>query len=115
MARIVGRIRVMDGVEALEARRRRALIIALEYLLQKSRELVPHQEGVLELSGRVVVADDGSQGAVTYDTPYAVRQHEDLTLRHDPGRQAKYLEEPLYREAETMRRLIHRELSRVTR
>jgi hypothetical protein len=31
----------------------------------------------------------------SYDTPYAVRQHEDLTYRHAPGRTAKYLERPL--------------------
>jgi hypothetical protein len=29
---------------------------------------------------------------VFYDTPYAVRQHEDVRLDHDPGRRAKWLE-----------------------
>jgi hypothetical protein len=32
---------------------------------------------------------------VSYDTPYAVRQHEELQWRHAPGRTAKYLENSL--------------------
>jgi len=39
--------------------------------------------------GQVVV------GEVSYNTVYAARQHEDLTFRHLPGKQAKYLEQPL--------------------
>jgi len=39
--------------------------------------------------GQVVV------GEVSYNTPYALRQHEDLTFKHLPGKQAKYLEQPL--------------------
>src|SRR3546814_6588653 len=33
------------------------------------------------------------KGAVSYDTHYAVKQHEDQTLRHDEGRRAKRSEE----------------------
>ena len=29
---------------------------------------------------------------MSYDTPYAVRQHEDTRLRHTNGRRAKWLE-----------------------
>jgi hypothetical protein len=43
---------------------------------------------------------------VSYDTVYAVRQHEELTWRHDPGRQAKYLEQPYNTERPTMLALI---------
>lgn len=37
---------------------------------------------------------------VTYKAPYALRQHEDLTLEHPNGGQAKFLETPmrLYRK-----------------
>jgi len=52
---------------------------------------------------------------VSYDTPYAVRQHEDLTLRHDPGRQAKYLEEPMQTERGTMLDLVATEIRRSLR
>ena len=34
----------------------------------------------------------GTTFAVSYDTPYAVRQHEEVTWNHDAGRKAKYLE-----------------------
>lgn len=39
------------------------------------------------------VTVEGLTAAVSYDTPYAVRQHEDLTYRHAPGRTAKFLEQ----------------------
>lgn len=62
-----------------------------EHVLKLSRDIVPLEEGTLERSG--MVSDDGKGTvAVSYDTPYAVRQHEDLDLHHDPGRSAKYLE-----------------------
>lgn len=38
---------------------------------------------------------DDLTSAVSSDLPYAVRQHEDLSLRHDDG-QAKYLESAVY-------------------
>lgn len=66
---------------------------AAELILAASRDLVPLEEGTLERSGRVTT-DGVSRVAISYDTPYAVRQHEDLTLRHTGGRSAKYLERP---------------------
>lgn len=67
------------------------LKLAGEHVLQLSRQKVPLEEGTLERSGEV--SDDGALTvAVSYDTPYAVRQHEDMTLRHAAGRSAKYLE-----------------------
>ncbi|MUL39631.1 hypothetical protein FZ103_00285 [Streptomonospora sp. PA3] len=64
----------------------------LEYLLGESDRLVPLEEGTLQRSG--TTDQDGLSGTVSYDTVYAARQHEELTWRHDPGRQAKYLEQP---------------------
>lgn len=77
---------------------------ALEHLLSESRRIVPLDEGTLERSGRVV--RDGLTGAVTYDTVYARRQHEELSWKHLPGRSAKYLEIPMNRERDTMLRLM---------
>ena len=51
-------------------------------------------------------------GAVSYDTPYAVRQHEDLTLRHDAGRKAKYLEDPMNEERQVIAGLIAAQIRR---
>lgn len=70
------------------------LELAAEHLLQVSSTLVPHEEGDLERSGEVSTDPNAEAAAVSFDRPYAVRQHEDMNLRHDNGRQAKYLEQP---------------------
>lgn len=76
----------------------------LEHTLGKAKELVPLEEGTLERTGRVDV--DGLNGAISFDTVYAVRQHEELTWKHLPGRQAKYLEQPMNTEREVMLQLM---------
>ncbi|MFE3449626.1 hypothetical protein ACFXJ8_11890 [Nonomuraea sp. NPDC059194] len=48
----------------------KGLKVAMEHLLQKSREVVPHEEGDLERSGTPSVDEGGLRGAVSYDTPY---------------------------------------------
>ena len=80
--------------------------LAAEHLLQVSSGLAPHEEGDLERSGEVFSERRSGTVAVSFDRPYAVRQHEDMTLRHDEGRQAKYLEEPMGTEKPTMLALI---------
>ncbi|GGW41354.1 minor capsid protein [Streptomyces xantholiticus] len=77
---------------------------ALEHTLSVSNQQVPLEEGTLERSGRVDV--DGLEGSISYDTVYAVRQHEELTWRHLPGRKAKYLEDPMASERAVMLRLM---------
>lgn len=76
----------------------------LEHVLFESRKIVPLDEGTLERSGRVIV--NGLEGAVSYDTVYARRQHEELTWKHKPGRVAKYLEIPMNRERDVVLRLM---------
>jgi len=69
--------------------------LAGEHILQVSNQHVPLLEGTLERSGKVSEPQvDGGDvvGAVSYDTLYAVAQHEDLTFHHSEGRTAKYLE-----------------------
>ncbi|WP_218004735.1 minor capsid protein [Microtetraspora niveoalba] len=93
----------------------RGLRLAAEHLLKVSRDLVPHEEGTLERSGVASVDEGELRAAVSYDAPYAVRQHEDLTLKHDEGRQAKYLEEPMDTERQTMLDLVAAEVRRSLR
>jgi hypothetical protein len=69
-----------------------AVLVVCEYLLTESNAQVPLDEGVLERSGVATVDEAALKGAVSYDTPYAVRQHEDMSFRHAPGRNAKFLE-----------------------
>jgi hypothetical protein len=82
----------------------------LEHVLAESGKIVPLEEGTLERSGRVV--RDGLNGAVSYDTVYARRQHEELTWKHLPGRSAKYLEIPMNRERDVVLRLMQVSLRR---
>lgn len=82
----------------------------LEHVLAESKKIVPLDEGTLERSGRVDV--DGLNGAISYDTVYARRQHEELTWKHLPGRSAKYLEIPMNRERDVVLRLMAVDLRR---
>lgn len=88
-------------VAGLERRARAALVDAGEFLLEEANRTAPIEEGTLIGSGAVTAAREGLVVAVSYDTPYAVRQHEDTRLRHDPGRRARWL-------AYTFREQAHR-------
>lgn len=90
----------------------KGLIVGGEHLLGASRDLVPIDEGTLERSGTVSSDIRTLQAAVSYDTPYAVEQHENLFIRHAPGRQAKYLEQPMVTEVKVIRALVKRTVKR---
>ncbi len=79
-----------------------------QLVLQRSTDVVPHEYGDLEDSGRVRLDPRKSSinAIVSYDTPYAVEQHENLHFRHNHGRQAKYLEKPLNGSGRDVRKLI---------
>ncbi|GAA5056451.1 hypothetical protein [Streptomyces similanensis] len=100
---------------ALRAAAARGVRLGTEHLLEVSNQRVPIEEGTLERSG-VATVDEGSlTGAVSYDTPYAVRQHEDMSLRHDAGREAKWLEKAARSEADTVGRIIDAQVRRALR
>ena len=81
---------------AVRAAAEQGLQDATEALLEQSNRSVPIEEATLARSG--TASRDGLHGVVSYDTPYAARQHEDTRLRHDPGRRAKWLELTLHEE-----------------
>lgn len=70
-------------------------------VMGESKRLVPVDTGALKGSGYVAPPQvDGGRLVVEmgYGGPaaqYAVRQHEDLSLNHPDGGQAKFLEQPL--------------------
>ncbi len=101
--------------KAVRAAAIRGITLAAEHLLGESRQLVPLEEGTLERSGTVVVDEQKLRATVVYDTPYAVRQHEELDYQHAPGRQAKYLEQPMNTEKATMQALIAAQIRRAMR
>jgi len=86
------------------------LTMATEHLLKVSRDQVPLEEGNLERSGRADVDAASMRGSVSYGSgvsaDYAVIQHERLDLHHDSGRNAKYLENAVNSEQQTMAALI---------
>lgn len=93
----------------------RGLLLGAEHILGESDKLVPLDEATLARSGTASVDAGTLTAAVSYDTPYAVRQHEDLTYQHLPGRIAKYLELPADSEASTALELVAAEIRRALR
>ncbi|GAA5046564.1 hypothetical protein HNP84_009748 [Thermocatellispora tengchongensis] len=91
----------------------RGLRLATEHVLAVSNQRVPHDEGTLERSGTAVVDETNLRGIVSYDTPYAVAQHETLDYQHKPGRTAKFLELAVREEAEVVKLLIAKQLRQV--
>lgn len=85
-----------------------------ELLLQQSREGVPLDEGTLERSGVASVDPRILTAAVSYDTPYAVVQHENMGFHHPGGRTAKYLERPWAASARWALPLIQKQVRKVT-
>lgn len=72
---------------------KRGLLLGAEHILAGAVAIVPIDEDALARSG-VASVNDINQAAISFDTPYAVIQHEAMDFRHAPGRQAKYLEVP---------------------
>ena len=88
------------------------LLIGGEIVLGTSNEQVPHEEGDLMRTGAVSADDGGSRPkvAISYrDVAYrgqAVQQHEDMSLKHDSGRNAKFLERALASNRDTVREAV---------
>ncbi|WP_405659732.1 hypothetical protein [Streptomyces sp. RK9] len=104
-----------NGDTALRATREgavRGLLLGAEHVLAEARKLVPLDEGTLERSGTVSVDEQDLTAAVAFDTPYAVRMHEELSYRHAPGRSAKYLEGPMTAEAQVVAVILAAQIRR---
>lgn len=119
MRRIIRRWRVSDVTwkadintatitTAIESGSVKGMRDVVEFLLTEANKHVPHDEGTLERSGQTGVAEQGSKvvGSVSYDTPYAVRQHEDMSLHHYGKGQSKWLENTFAAETSTVRDML---------
>lgn len=98
--------------ELIEQAAGKGVELATEHLLTEANKSVPHDEGTLEHSGSA--SHEGATGAVSYDTPYAVRQHEDMSLHHHGKGQSKWLENTMGQEAETMGNIVATAIQQVT-
>jgi len=81
-----------EVLRVLKARSREAVREVAEDLLGTANRTIPLDTGVLQASGEVSVSPTSAEATVSYSTPYAVRQHEDLSYRHAPGRRARWLD-----------------------
>jgi len=94
-----------------------------EAILTESLKEVPLSTGTLARSGTVTDFPSRNEVYVSYNTPYAVRQHEDLGLRHPdprnplstPGRKAKYLEDPFDRLKAKVMKLVRLRVKKALR
>lgn len=92
-----------------------------------SQRAVPHADGTLRSSGRLVPARaSGAKVEVTIGyggaaSDYALRQHEDTSLRHpdprnkksSPTGSAKYLERPVRARVPNMQKNLSRRIKRI--
>lgn len=87
------------------------LIDAAEYLLDQALKLVPIDEGTLANSGNTSVDKNTKTASVYFDTSYAVRVHEDTTIRHKNGRRAKYVETPFKANQTKIQEILARSIN----
>lgn len=104
MSKVTSTIDLSDVLDKITGGGEHGLRLGVEHLLTEANKHVPHDEGTLERSGFASV--DGKRGAVSYDTPYAVRQHEDMTLSHDGKGKPKWLESTMATESGTVAQII---------
>lgn len=74
-----------------------------EFILSESKKEVPWDTTHLLQTGTVEPIPEIDGFEIGYNTPYAARQHEDMTFHHPkPGTKAKFLEDPAMRIATTI-------------
>jgi hypothetical protein len=86
-----------------------------EKILSESKKEVPWDTTHLLQTGTIEPdRENALVYQIGYNTPYAARQHEDMTFYHPkPGRKAKYLEDPAMRIAPLIAPGITAELDRL--
>lgn len=89
--------------KAVNTAAKRGSRLAGEHLRTTAVNRTPLETGHLRSTAKVT--SDDSRTAVSYNTVYAVKQHEELSYRHKDG-QAKYLESATVSERAKMREII---------
>lgn len=96
-------------IRSLQQAAKAASLAAAEHLGDEAVQRTPVETGTLRASMKVTTDGEGTS-AVSYNTPYAARQHEEISWQHPGGGQAKYLENAITAAAPTMREAIATEL-----
>jgi hypothetical protein len=93
--------RILRTIRQVEDRTKGKIKNAIEDVLldlqRRAIERAPIDTGDLRGSSSVEVVERNGMitGTIGFNTPYAMKQHEDLTLNHPRGGEAKYIEKPL--------------------
>lgn len=82
-------------------------------ILGESQKLVPVDTSTLKRSGHV--STERNITTISYNTPYALKQHEDASLNHPKGGEAKYLEKPFNEKVQDMENFISTEVYKAMR
>jgi hypothetical protein len=85
-------INITAATEKIKAGNIQAVRKGAEFLLQKSKDHVPHDKGMLENSGSTDYETEGPSATTFYDTPYAVRLHEHPEFRFKGKGRGKWLQ-----------------------
>lgn len=93
----------------------KGLKITAQNILGESQKLVPVDTGTLQKSGTIKLNSETLTAQISYNTPYALKQHEDATLNHPNGGEAKYLERPFNEKAGELEVNIGNEINRILR
>lgn len=118
--------KIQQEADKLEHKTTQGLADALLYVAEESQQRAPVDTG--DLRGSVLVELDGEEyatgaenggvnvagtlperatkGSVSYNTPYAATQHEQIHYDHPRGGQAKYLESVLIEEQDRILKII---------
>ena len=85
-------------------------------LTRRSKQLAPLDTGDLRGSGEGDVREVSGEiiGTVSFNKPYAMKQHEDMQFIHPTGGQAKYLEQPLNENRDRYKDFIKNKIREVT-
>jgi hypothetical protein len=85
----------------------KGLKIAGEVALEESNRLVPHDTGMLHITKGALIEDEKNLTVtISYNTPYAVRLHENPQYNFRNGRQGKWLEKALQNNEQQLRQIV---------
>ncbi|GAA2178551.1 hypothetical protein GCM10009785_01570 [Brooklawnia cerclae] len=101
---VTAKLRAFSATE--RDRAAKALQLGAEHILAVSDRHVPHEEGILQDSGTTSRDEQRLEAAISYDTPYAVVQHENLSFHHDKGKTAKFLENAMNSERDNVGKIV---------
>lgn len=115
MAQMKTRIHWDDVQPHVKTALRRGVFNGLEYMLDKSNAITPHDEGILEGTGTVTLDPKKIKGTISYNTPYAIRLHEHPEYNFQRGRKGKWLELTVEKEKDKMQQYLQSSLSQLFR